>query len=104
MFPASYKNAAIIAQHGSWNRSVPSGYRVMVARTDGRRVTSYETFLDGFLPGRDSAPGGRAAGAAALGRPVDVLQLPDGSILISDDTGNRLLRVSYARQQKRKPA
>ena len=97
MFPASYKNAAIIAQHGSWNRSVPSGYRVMVARTDGRRVTSYETFLDGFLPGRDSAPGGRAAGAAALGRPVDVLQLPDGSILISDDTGNRILRVSYAR-------
>jgi glucose/arabinose dehydrogenase len=97
MFPASYKNAAIIAQHGSWNRSVPSGYRVMVARTDGRRVTSYETFLDGFLPGRDSAAGGRAAGAAALGRPVDVLQLPDGSILISDDTGNRLLRVSYAR-------
>ncbi|HEU4996952.1 MAG TPA: PQQ-dependent sugar dehydrogenase [Gemmatimonadaceae bacterium] len=97
MFPASYRNAAIIAQHGSWNRSVPSGYRVMVARTDGRRVTSYETLLDGFLPGRDSAPGGRAAGAAARGRPADVLQMPDGSVLISDDTGNRLFRVSYAR-------
>ena len=98
MFPASYKNAVIIAQHGSWNRSVPSGYRVMVARTNGRRVTSYETFLDGgFLPGRDSAPGGRQAGTAALGRPVDVLQLPDGSVLISDDTGNRILRVSYGR-------
>jgi glucose/arabinose dehydrogenase len=98
MFPASYKNAVIIAQHGSWNRSVPSGYRVMVAHTDGRRVTSYETFLDGgFLPGRASATGGRAAGAAALGRPVDVLQMPDGSVLISDDTGNRILRVSYAR-------
>ncbi len=98
MFPASYQNAVIIAQHGSWNRSVPSGYRVMVARTDGRRVTSYETFLDGgFLPGRSNAAGGRAAGAAALGRPVDVLQMPDGSVLISDDTGNRILRVSYAR-------
>ena len=98
MFPASYKNAVIVAQHGSWNRSVPSGYRVMVARTDGRRVTSYEPFVDGFMPGvRSSLPGGRAAAAAAVGRPVDVLQMPDGSVLISDDMGNRLLRVSYRR-------
>ena len=96
MFPASYKNAAIIAQHGSWNRSKPSGYRVMVAHTDGRKVTSYETFLDGFLPGpRDSLPSGWEAQRVALGRPVDVLQMPDGSVLISDDTGNRILRVSY---------
>ena len=99
MFPASYKNAVIIAEHGSWNRSVPSGYRVMVAHTNGRRVTSYEPFLDGFMPSMGSgAPGGRGATRAALGRPVDVLQLPDGSILISDDTGNRILRVSYGRQ------
>jgi glucose/arabinose dehydrogenase len=96
MFPASYRNAVILAEHGSWNRSVPSGYRVMVARTDGRRVTSYEPFLDGFMPGgRESAPGGFGATRAAAGRPVDVLQMPDGSVLISDDTGNRLLRVSY---------
>jgi glucose/arabinose dehydrogenase len=96
MFPASYRNAVLIAQHGSWNRSKPSGYRVMVAHTDGRKVTSYETFLDGFLPGpRDSMPGGWEAGRAALGRPVHVLQMPDGSVLISDDTGNRILRVSY---------
>jgi glucose/arabinose dehydrogenase len=98
MFPASYKNAVIIAQHGSWNRSKPSGYRVMVAHTDGRKVTSYETLLDGFLPGsRDSLPGGWEAGRVARGRPADVLQLPDGSVLISDDTGNRILRVSYHR-------
>ena len=97
MFPASYKNAAIIAEHGSWNRSVPSGYRVMVAHTDGRRVTGYEAFLDGFMPSGSSAPGGRGAARAALGRPVDVLQMPDGSVLISDDTGNRILRVSYHR-------
>jgi glucose/arabinose dehydrogenase len=95
MFPASYKNAVIIAEHGSWNRSTPSGYRVMVAHTDGRRVTSYEPFLDGFMP--SSAPGGRGATRAALGRPVDVLQMPDGSVLISDDTGNRILRVNYRR-------
>lgn len=104
-FPAGYKNAVIVAQHGSWNRSVPSGYRVMVARTDGRRVTGYEPFLDGgflpnrdggFLPNRDAgAPGGWEATRAATGRPVDVLQMPDGSVLISDDTGNRLLRVHY---------
>ncbi|MCC7044350.1 MAG: sorbosone dehydrogenase family protein [Acidobacteria bacterium] len=98
MFPASYQNAAIIAQHGSWNRSTPIGYRVMVARTDGRRVTSYEPFVDGFLPGiRAGAPGGRGAGAAAIGRPADVMQMPDGSVLISDDSGNRLIRVSYSR-------
>jgi glucose/arabinose dehydrogenase len=98
MFPASYQNAAIIAQHGSWNRSTPIGYRVMVARTEGRRVTSYEPFVDGFLPGiRAGAPGGRGAGAAAIGRPADVMQMPDGSVLISDDSGNRLIRVSYSR-------
>ena len=66
MFPARYKNAAIIAQHGSWNRSTPSGYRVMVAHTDGRRVTGYEPFLDGFLPGsRDSARRTRRRGSVA---------------------------------------
>jgi glucose/arabinose dehydrogenase len=95
MFPASYRNAVIIAEHGSWNRSIPSGYRVVVAHTDGRRVTSQAPFLDGFMPG--GAPGGRGATRAALGRPVDVLQMPDGSILVSDDTGNRILRVSYQR-------
>lgn len=95
MFPASYRNAAIIAQHGSWNRSAPSGYRVMVARTDGRRVTSYEPLVEGFIP--PGATGGWGAGAAATGRPADVMQLPDGSILVSDDKGNRLLRVSYRR-------
>ena len=93
MFPARYRNAAIIAQHGSWNRSSPSGYRVMVARTNGRRVTSYEPLVEGFIP--SGSPGGWEAGRAAIGRPAAVLQLPDGSILISDDTGNRILRVTY---------
>jgi glucose/arabinose dehydrogenase len=95
MFPATYRNAVFVAEHGSWNRSTPSGYRVMVARTDGRRVTSYEPFVEGFLP--SGARGGRGAAAAAVGRPADVLQMPDGSILISDDAGNRILRVTYGR-------
>jgi glucose/arabinose dehydrogenase len=95
MFPSSYKNAAIIAQHGSWNRSTPSGYRVMAARIDGRRVIGYDALVEGFIPA--GAPGGRGATQAAQGRPSDVLQLPDGSILISDDRGGRLIRVSYRR-------
>lgn len=96
MFPADYKNALIVALHGSWNRTVPSGYRVMVARTNGRRVTSYEPLVEGFLSAAGGASqAGRGATRAAVGRPVDVLQMPDGSILISDDTGGRLLRVSY---------
>jgi glucose/arabinose dehydrogenase len=96
MFPASFRNAAIIAEHGSWNRAAAaSGYRVTVARTDGRRVTGYEPFVDGFIPQSAGAPGGRGAAAASTGRPADVLQMPDGSILISDDTGDRLIRVSY---------
>ena len=95
MFPERYKNAAIIALHGSWDRSTASGYRVMAALTDGRRVTAYEPLVDGFLP--KSAAGGRGAGMAATGRPADVLQLPDGSILVSDDTGDRVIRISYGR-------
>jgi glucose/arabinose dehydrogenase len=100
MFPAVYRNAAIIAEHGSWNRSIPSGYRVMTVRTEGRRATSYEPLVEGFLPvAVAAAAGGRGATKAALGRPADVLQMPDGSILISDDRG-RLIRVSYRAQTR----
>ena len=100
-FRRSYKNAAIIAQHGSWNRSTPSGYRVMVAHTDGRTRDGLRT-VPGRLPAGSRAAAGRTRRrrAAAAGRPADVLQMPDGSILISDDTGNRLLRVSYRRWQR----
>jgi glucose/arabinose dehydrogenase len=94
MFPGEYRNAIFIAQHGSWNRSVPAGYRVMVARTDGRQVTSYEPFVEGFLQGtRSSSP--RGATADQFGRPADVLVLADGSLLVSDDSGGRIYRVTY---------
>jgi glucose/arabinose dehydrogenase len=59
-------------------------------------VTGYEPLVEGFLPAAGVA-GGRGATQAATGRPADVLQLPDGSILVSDDRGNRLLRISYGR-------
>jgi glucose/arabinose dehydrogenase len=95
MFPASYRNAMFIAQHGSWNRREPIGYRVMVARADGRRVTSLEPFVDGFLLGIRGTPSARGATGDAFARPSDVHVMPDGSLLISDDQGGRIYRVTY---------
>jgi glucose/arabinose dehydrogenase len=99
MFPASYRNAIFIAHHGSWNRSQPIGYRVMVAHVDatGHKMTSLEPFVDGFLKGvRGTPSAGRATGDASA-RPADVLVMPDGSLLISDDQGRRIFRVTYGR-------
>jgi glucose/arabinose dehydrogenase len=97
MFPAEYRNAIFIAQHGSWNRSEPIGYRVMVAKVDGPTVTSYEPFVTGFLDGiRGRATATRATGDA-FARPADVEMLPDGSLLMSDDEVGRLYRISYRR-------
>jgi glucose/arabinose dehydrogenase len=83
-FPARYRNAIFIAEHGSWNRSEKSGYRVSVVRLQGNRAVSYEPFVTGWLNG-DSA----------WGRPADVLVMPDGSLLISDDQAGAIYRVSY---------
>ncbi|HET6545430.1 MAG TPA: PQQ-dependent sugar dehydrogenase [Rhodanobacteraceae bacterium] len=85
MFPKDYRGAAIIAEHGSWNRSRKSGYRVMVVRLDGDRVLSYRPLIEGFE--RDQQ---------VSGRPVDVLVMPDGALLVSDDLAGAVYRVSYA--------
>ncbi len=84
-FPAKYRNAIFIAQHGSWNRSTPIGYRVMVAypKADGTATT--EIFAEGWLDG-----------SSAWGRPVDVLVAPDGSLLVSDDAADMIYRISYS--------
>lgn len=84
MFPAEYKNQIFIAEHGSWNRSTKIGYRVTLVKLSGNQSQGYEVFADGFLNGDDP----RA-------RPVDLLQLPDGSLLLSDDFGNTIYRISY---------
>lgn len=84
MFPNEYKNQILIAEHGSWNRSEPIGYRVMRVTLDGNRIVSYEPFAEGWLQG-----------AKIFGRPVDIIQMDDGSILISDDYRGTILRVSY---------
>ena len=100
MFPAEYRNAVIVAQHGSWNRSQPLGYRVMVVKNDGHKVLDYQPFVDGFLHGVRGTPGvapdGRTTGDA-YARPADTLVLRDGSVLISDDQGGRIFRVTYGK-------
>ena len=84
MFPAEYKNQVFIAEHGSWNRSKPIGYRIMLAVLDSNLVKTYKPFADGWLK-NDSA----------WGRPVDVLQMKDGSLLVSDDHANAIYRITY---------
>ncbi len=83
-FPASYRGAILIAEHGSWNRTRKSGYRVMTVRLNGSKVRSYEPLITGFQQNE-----------SAWGRPVDVQPLPDGSVLVSDDLAGAVYRVTY---------
>lgn len=86
MFPEKYRNAVIVAEHGSWNRAPKIGYRVMVAQLDGSRVTAYEPLVQGWL---------NAETDQVSGRPVDVEVLDDGSLLVSDDYRGAVYRVTY---------
>jgi glucose/arabinose dehydrogenase len=85
-FPARYQGAIFVAEHGSWNRTKKSGYRVMSVRLDGGKIASYEPFITGFEQDEQ-----------AWGRPVDVQPLPDGSLLVSDDLAGAVYRVTYRR-------
>jgi glucose/arabinose dehydrogenase len=88
-FPAEYRDSAFVALHGSINRSKLSGYTVVrVPFRDGRPAGPPSDFLSGFVARDDEEK-------QAWGRPVGLLQLPDGSLLVSDDGGNRVWRVSY---------
>jgi glucose/arabinose dehydrogenase len=87
MFPAEYKNQIILAEHGSWNRSKKSGYKLSLVKVDkAGTATSYTNFATGWL---DDAT------QKAWGRPVDVLLLPDGSMLVSDDQAGVIYRIVY---------
>jgi glucose/arabinose dehydrogenase len=89
-FPGDYRNSAFVALHGSINRSKLSGYSVARVRfKNGKPSGPPENFLTGFVARDDDQK-------EAWGRPVGVLQLPDGSLLVSDDGGNRLWKVSYS--------
>ncbi len=83
-FPAKYRGAILVAEHGSWNRSTPVGYRVVAAFPQPDGTARTEAFADGWLKGN-----------SAWGRPVDVLEAPDGSVLISDDAADLIYRVWY---------
>jgi glucose/arabinose dehydrogenase len=89
MLPAAYKNQIIIARHGSWNRTIKFGGDVVVAHLnkDGT-VKNLEPILTGFLQDNKY-----------VGRPVDVLQLKDGSILVSDDWNGAVYRITYGKQK-----
>lgn len=85
-FPAGMQNDAFVAHHGSWNRSIPDGYRIARVRFDEKgKALSWEPFAKGWLQGGKS-----------WGRLSDVNELPDGSLLLSDDRQGVLYRISYS--------
>lgn len=88
MFPATYKDSIFIAEHGSWNRSTPVGYQVVNATISGNNVTNVDPFISGWLQ----------TNGKVWGRPVDVLQMPDGALLISDDLAGAIYRVTYKKK------
>lgn len=85
-FPENYKNNIFIALHGSWNRTAKSGYKIALAQVENNKVVGYSTFAEGWLEGQES-----------WGRPVDIQQLPDGSLLVSDDSADAIYRISYTK-------
>ncbi len=84
-FPAEYKGAIFSAQHGSWNRTTPVGARVMVTTIDADGKATAKPFAEGWID----------ENGEYLGRPVDVAQLRDGSLLVSDDLVGAIYRISY---------
>mgnify|MGYP002338574958 CR=1 FL=1 len=84
MFPEKYQHQILIAEHGSWNRSEKIGYRIMQVGVKDGEARSYKPFATGWLQGEQ-----------VWGRPVDLVQLHDGSLLVSDDYGNAIYRITY---------
>jgi glucose/arabinose dehydrogenase len=91
-FPARYRNGAFVALHGSWNRSVASGFRVVFVPMANGKPGPIEDFLTGFLAsaGEDGTP------IQQWGRPVGVTVARDGALLVSDDGGNRIWKIAAA--------
>jgi glucose/arabinose dehydrogenase len=87
-FPKEYQGGAFLAFHGSWNRSQRVGYSVaFIPFKDAKPLSGPKDFLTGFMLGPDKRE--------VWGRPVGLFQLPDGSLLVSEDGGNKIWRISY---------
>jgi glucose/arabinose dehydrogenase len=84
MFPSDYRNSIILAEHGSWNRSHKIGYRLVRVVVKDNRVERQDVFAEGWLQGEQN-----------WGRPVDVLVMPDGALLVSDDQAGVVYRITY---------
>ncbi len=84
-FPKSYRQQLFVAQHGSWNRSIPQGYRIALLTFKWGKVVSEQVFAEGWL-GKEGK---------AFGRPVDILELTDGSLLVSDDLAGVVYKITY---------
>jgi glucose/arabinose dehydrogenase len=84
VFPKKYRDTIFIAEHGSWNRDKKIGYRISNVSFENGKPTKYETFLNGFLVGEEP-----------WGRPVDLCIMPDGAMLVSDDRGGAVYRITY---------
>jgi len=89
-FPQRYRNGGFVALHGSWNRSSAAGYKVVFFPMVDGRPGPIEDFLTGFL----ASNGTNGTPIERWGRPVGVTVAPDGSLLVSDDTGDRIWRVA----------
>lgn len=87
-FPSEYQKQLFVAQHGSWNRTEPQGYKVVVVKFKQGKAVAEQDFITGWLQ----------ADGSAVGRPVDILALPEGSLLISDDKLGVVYKVSYQGQ------
>ncbi|MEO6307841.1 MAG: sorbosone dehydrogenase family protein [Nitrospiraceae bacterium] len=87
MFPLKYQRQIFIAEHGSWNRSEKIGYRITLVSRDEQGRIRYSVFAEGWLQGQK-----------AWGRPADVLVMPDGALLVSDDSAGAIYRISYRKQ------
>lgn len=85
MFPKKYRKMIFIAEHGSWNRSTAIGYRVTNVFLEGNRAVKYQPFAEGWIDGK-------------WGRPVDLLIMPDGSMLVSDDKAGVIYRIAYSKK------
>jgi glucose/arabinose dehydrogenase len=84
MFPKEYQNNIFVAEHGSWNRRNKIGYRIKLVQLKNSKVIKQEVFAEGWLEQEN-----------AWGRPVDVLVMPDGALLVSDDYAGAIYRISY---------